>query len=283
MANARSIEARLAALDALIATKAASVASTLAPPAKPAALAKLRARFGKDLPAELRAWFAWHDGQRSTASAALIPDTSWSAMSCAEAARTHAFLAAEGLRPWKPTWMPLFHNGGGDHLCLDRDTGAIVRYSHDDASRPKAYASFAALLVALERGYAKLTPAKRFAAPAIATWSPVARAPTEAQLARAPVGTAYAFAADLPMCHRHFIFVKLGDDRWLECCGRDLAGALAMWKQHAAKPPTTSSGSYKRTWDVWYDAKQYRTTLTLGRAAQNPRNGSARRSQLSAR
>jgi cell wall assembly regulator SMI1 len=260
------IDQRLAAIDALIKTKA--VTSGLAPPAKPAAITKLRKLFGGTVPADVRAWFAWHDGQRPTSHEGLIPETNWSAMSCAALLETHAFLTGaspdDAMQPWKPTWIPLFLNGGGDHLCLDRETNAIVTYYHDDASRPKAYESFAAVIDAIENGYRRMKAAKGFAAPAITAWTVVPRAPTEAQLAEAPAGIAYAFAAQLPMGVRQHIMVKLGDDRWLSCRGTDLVHAVAQWKQHAARPPAESSGYYKRTWDVWYSLKQYKKTLKVG-------------------
>jgi hypothetical protein len=111
-----------------------------------------------------------------------------------------------------------------------------------------------------------------FAGPRAAKWEPVSRTPTEAQLAKLPPGTAFTYAKDLPMGHRQFIHVKLGDDRWLRCAGVTLDDAVAQWAKLARKPPAESSGYYHRGWDTWYDLKDSRKTLqrlgvTPGRGA----------------
>ncbi len=60
------------------------------------------------------------------------------------------------------------------------------------------------------------------------------------------------------------IRVKLGEDRWLECFGRDLPSAIQHWRTLAAKPPAESSGYYHSEWDTWYALKEYKKTLKQG-------------------
>lgn len=258
---------QLAEIETHVKAKLPGVAATLQAPAKKPARDKLAKVFAGTLPAELATWFLWHDGQRDDASAALVPETNWTAMSCASCVATHAFLSAPEAdiqQPYKATWVPLFANGGGDHLCWDRDSGAIVTWYHDDAVRPIAYKSFAILVDKLAKAYAKLKAPKGFAGPAIRAWTPMTRAPSEAQLNKLPVGATFVYDAKLPMGRRTIICVKLAEDRWLEVLGTGLKDALARWTELAAKPPPDSSGYYHRTWNTWYEMKKYQATLRRG-------------------
>lgn len=63
---------------------------------------------------------------------------------------------------WNPCWIPITHDGGGDHDCLDLDpaaggaVGQIIEMWHDDDTRPLNASSFEAWLSAcaedLEQG-----------------------------------------------------------------------------------------------------------------------------------
>jgi cell wall assembly regulator SMI1 len=113
-------------LDEDLATKLVSVATTLRPPATKAQLGKLAKLFGGKLPGDVRTWFAWHDGQHEKETAALIPDTNWSALSIA---RIHAVLSAPDadiMKPWSKDWIPMFENGAGDHLRWDLGSGPVA-------------------------------------------------------------------------------------------------------------------------------------------------------------
>jgi hypothetical protein len=61
-------------------------------------------------------------------------------LSIKEAIETWRFLGdpdEEILQPWRATWLPLFANGAGDHLCVDLEKGALIEYRHDDAKPVK--------------------------------------------------------------------------------------------------------------------------------------------------
>lgn len=104
------------------------------PPADRRALERLAKSFGGKLPPALETWFSWHDGQRDSSFVSLIPETRWRAMPAGRIADVHRLLSAPGadvMQPWKPSWVPLFENGGGDHLCRDRTTGALIVWHHE--------------------------------------------------------------------------------------------------------------------------------------------------------
>ncbi len=258
------IEVRLANIDALLKEKVLAVAGSLLPGAKKAAIDKLAPIFGGTVPADIRAWFSWHNGHKQDSYESLIPDTNWSAMSIQRVLDSYNFLTTTArespddiMLPVKDEWIPLFENGGGDYLCFDRQTGKIIWWMHDDADRDVEYKSFAALVETIERGYAGMKSIKSFPAPTVKTWKAVAKKPTEKQLEASTVGVAYLHQTkgDQWTQGMNYIYVKLGDNRWLTCFGGSREDALEHWKKHAAKPPVESSGYYKRTWDVWYELK----------------------------
>jgi cell wall assembly regulator SMI1 len=257
-------------LDAELREKRPRVHASLKPGAGPKALAKLgRQACDGAVPPEIAAWFAWHDGQRTPEAI----DGTFFLHSIDTAIETYAFLCDPDenvKKPWKRTWLPLLDNGAGDHLVVDRTSGAIVEYRHDASDRPRRAASVAAYVanvadtLAAER--AKSGLAVELAANA---WVPITRPPTEAQLDRARPGTAYTYWEEVlvairqPMARRYVLFVKIDRDRWLYCTGADLAIAIATWRQLAASPPAPDSGYWKRTWDVWYEVKEHRPNVQV--------------------
>lgn len=239
----------LSALDALIAAKLPAVAVTLRPPASAKHLAKLARLFGGALPDDVRAWFRWHDGQAGSAS--LIPSTNWRALSIDGVIAAAKVVAHD-------EGIPLFENGSGDHLVWRR--GVLVTYFHDDDDRPRAYASLAAVVAAMTKGYTKLKPPKGIAPPPSAVaWATQKTAPKLAELARALPGDAYAHAATYPFGKRVEIFVNLRPDAWLCASGTNLADALAEWSKLATRPPAPKSGYYKSSSDVASSLAEYPT------------------------
>lgn len=107
-------------------------------------------------------------------------------------ADVHRLLSAPGadvMQPWKPSWVPLFENGGGDHLCRDRTTGALIVWHHDDASRPRQYRRFDDVVKKLVTAYGQMKKPSGFP-PAVKAWTRVATKMGKEALAKLPVGTA---------------------------------------------------------------------------------------------
>lgn len=59
---------------------------------------------------------------------------------------------------WNEHWIPITHDGGGDHDCIDMDpgeggsVGQIIEMWHDDADRPLKAPSFLSWLTACASG-----------------------------------------------------------------------------------------------------------------------------------
>jgi len=265
-----SVVAKLRRIDALLRDKLPGLAGSLRPGVKARPIERLGKLFGGKLPRELGAWFRWHDGRHELANDALIPETNWCALSCERVVGVHAFLTGaapdEIMQPWKPAWIPLFENGGGNHLCLDRETGAVIVWRHDDRGRPKAYKSFGALIDAIERGYARMKkPASIAAPPRTLRWE-AARVPTAAQIGKLPPGTVYRFTASYPGGKSVGLRVKLSRDRWLECSGRTTGHAIDQWRELSQAPPAEASGYYSNDANVRWELGQEKTTLEVSRA-----------------
>jgi cell wall assembly regulator SMI1 len=81
------------------------------------ALARL---FGiRELPKDADTLLGWHDGQ--TGHTSFVNDrldfAGWKLMSCADIEDTHA--RSPEFADWRPSFLPLFHDGAGDYLVID--------------------------------------------------------------------------------------------------------------------------------------------------------------------
>lgn len=214
--------AALAHLDAAVKAGDAAVAKTLRKGATAAALAKLEHTVGA-LPDELRAWFAWHDGQSGHAS--IGPRDNDRLVSSAEAADAWKFLEEEGNGPWKAAWLPVMTNGAGDYVVYDCGNGRLVRYYHDDEARPAAAKSLAAWASATaaswERSIASTQPA-----PPPDGWTRV-ESPTKNALAKKPAGTAYFFRATSNIGKGIYVhlFWKRAKNEWFQATNSTLEKA----------------------------------------------------------
>ena len=171
----------------------------LSPPVTKKSLAALERAVGA-LPADLREWFEWHDGQRKPTS--FHSDDVFTPLSAAEALSNWKFLNAEGNAPVEKTWLPLFENGGGDYKVYvlgGKREGQLLTYYHDDAHRPPVAKSLgehvrklARRVVADAKANAKIVKFKLGEMPV--RWKPVSYAVAKKRLGsgvEAPVGSVF--------------------------------------------------------------------------------------------
>lgn len=118
-------------------------------------LAEFERSLGLPLPGELRALYAWRDGQDPACEEPLQDERFMGAESVASA---RAML--EGLREhgefdetwWGPRWIPFLWDGGGDHICVDAGgsfggrAGQVLSFQHNDGCRLILYPSLRAWL-----------------------------------------------------------------------------------------------------------------------------------------
>lgn len=190
-----------------------------APAAKLARLAKVTGA----VPADVRTWFAWRDGQRG---AAIGPSENDRILSIDEALSAWTFLEDEGHAPWKSSWLPLATNGAGDYLVIERASGVLLRYQHDARARPQRARSLRAWIDALEKDWATAAQSAK-ASEAPEGWTP-AKSPKAAALRKKPAGTAYLFRAPSPMLGKGVfvhVFWKQAPNTWFQATQPTLASA----------------------------------------------------------
>lgn len=89
------------------------------------------------LPDELTTWFSWHNGQSKMMDYGLIPGSGFGMVKVDIAVKIWEMLTelqetGDLDESWNPAYFPLFANGGGDYICLDTSSGAVVEWFHDD-------------------------------------------------------------------------------------------------------------------------------------------------------
>jgi cell wall assembly regulator SMI1 len=107
----------LARLDRWLAKHRKNYHKGLQPGAKPAQLAELEKALGQPLPAELRTWLGWHNGQSEEISGAFVD--AWNLMSADEIAAEIQRRRSGGDPTWNAAWIPLLDDGQDDSRCLD--------------------------------------------------------------------------------------------------------------------------------------------------------------------
>jgi cell wall assembly regulator SMI1 len=128
------------------------------------------ARFGLELPTELRQVYGWRDGQDLPVSKALVHNHMF--MPLAESASSKALLDGmigfdfDDPNWWRRGWVPFATSYNGDHYCIDLDaeaggaTGRVIEFRHDEARRRVIAPSFAdwfdQLVSTMEEGRLKL-------------------------------------------------------------------------------------------------------------------------------
>jgi hypothetical protein len=256
------LETALAALESSLAP---DVAASLRKPATAAALKKLGKVVGEL--GDLETWFSWHDGQAGHLS--IAPSTNERLLTSAEAAEAYTFLRDEGVAA---TLIPVMGNGAGDYVLLDRKSGRLTWYRHDDDERTRYATSLVTAVRALTKAWTEASRSTKREMPD--GWTAV-KPPTERVLAKKPAGTAYCFRSEVPALGRGVFFTlvwKQAPRTWftatlttLEGCWTSISNNLfpframpdrgaahcldtdaEVFEQHFAKPPLPASGHKSR-------------------------------------
>lgn len=253
------LAATLMQLDALWERKLPAVVKSLRPgidASKHEGLARILA--GKKLPADLEAWFAWHDGQNPGAPD-LCDDNNYVMHSLDSACETWTFLndnAEEIEGPVDPNWLPLFENGAGDHRVYDLRTGALLSFFHDDKQRPQEHASLLAWALATSQSLAKAADARaREISLDDLAWKTSPKPRTEKDVTGFAPGVVFHFRRDERL--RGFsetLLLKMTANEWLTSSSIiNLGTALQKLKEHLQKPPGKSSGYWKSDRIAFYE------------------------------
>jgi len=117
-----------------------------------AQLDAFEARFGVTLPQDLRRLYAWRNGHGDYLAPAFVLNHVLEPLE--NVANSKAELDAmigHDFAPgwWEQSWIPFTTSYGGDHIVVDTETGRVLTFYHDDATRPDEAASITEWLAAL--------------------------------------------------------------------------------------------------------------------------------------
>lgn len=120
------------------------------------------------LPEDLKSLYSWKNGQAIGSFDSFVNNSTF--LSLQEALEIAAELTSmigydfEIENWWNKSWIPLFHNGGGDYICYDLEglftgnAGQLITFWHADADRDVIAPSLKEFLKAINRYY-ESTPA----------------------------------------------------------------------------------------------------------------------------
>ncbi len=133
-------------------------------PALDTDISDLEKNVGFSLPEDYKLFLKWRNGQKE-AIATFHPLTNETFMSVDDIADTFKEMK-ELLHfgdidedTWKPTWLPIMDNGGGNHTCIDLSPdnyGNVVAHDHEDDDEHIVYDSVKDWIVALNKELATL-------------------------------------------------------------------------------------------------------------------------------
>jgi len=219
--RARDLNEALADLEGALRSSAPDVVASLRAGASSAVLKKLVKVVGA-LPVDVETLFQWHDGQAGFS--ALGPSINDRMLSCAAAGAAWRSLEESANGPWKSAWLPLLENGGGDYVVIDRPSGKLHRYYHDETARPRVAPSLAAWADGVSAAWAAVRRSKSVN-DELDGWKRV-ESPNKAAIAKKPAGTAYLYrasAASLGKGSFHHLFWKKEKNAWFQSAQLDLA------------------------------------------------------------
>lgn len=136
---------QLELLDTYLRTARPDFYSKLNDPLKEDEIKALEERFNSELPDDLKALYQWKNGQKDECYNSFVNNSIFMPLE-------DAFDSAEELTSmigsdfevenwWNENWIPIFHNGGGDHICYDMggtftgQKGQLIEFWHADNDR----------------------------------------------------------------------------------------------------------------------------------------------------
>lgn len=141
-----SLSDLLAVLSSELQEKRPEVVVSLRPPLTAQQIADLETEHRFALPEAVKALYMWHDGQDPGGFVTFVNNMQF--LPLADALVIKAELDGmigydfELENWWYPAWLPIFHNGGGDHLVVDTagihtgNSGQLLTAYHDWEYRP---------------------------------------------------------------------------------------------------------------------------------------------------
>ncbi|MCX7711637.1 MAG: SMI1/KNR4 family protein [Clostridia bacterium] len=139
------IKKQLVVLDSYLRKQRSDFYSNLNPPLEDGQIEALEAKFGITVPEDLKILYQWKNGQNSECYESFVNNSVF--MTLEEALGTAQEMTSmigsdfDVDNWWSQYWIPIFHNGGGDHICYDiggvftGKKGQVIEFWHADNDR----------------------------------------------------------------------------------------------------------------------------------------------------
>jgi cell wall assembly regulator SMI1 len=142
----------------------------LQPPLTDNELDDLEKKYKRKLPAGLRMLYKWKNGQAQDCYDAFANNSSFmsldDALNSAELMTSMIGSDFDIDNWWNEAWIPIFHNGGGDHICIDTAgiftgrKGQVLEYWHADNDRNVIAPSLESFVSLVNSYYSCTAPAE---------------------------------------------------------------------------------------------------------------------------
>lgn len=129
----------------------------------------LEQKFNMQFPADIKALYQWKNGQRHDCYTTFIKNSTF--MPLQDALESAAELTSmigydfEIENWWNKQWIPVFCNGGGDHICYDLEgtftgePGQMIEFWHADNYRKIIAPALQVFIEAINHYYENTSPA----------------------------------------------------------------------------------------------------------------------------
>lgn len=143
--NYKNMQKQLEILDKHLKLSRPDFYSKLNMPLKENEIQALEEQFSITLPADLKALYQWKNGQNDQCCDSFVNNSMFMPLEeTLDAAKEMTEMIGFDFEIdnwWNENWIPLFHNGGGDHICYDMggiftgQKGQLIEFWHADNDR----------------------------------------------------------------------------------------------------------------------------------------------------
>jgi cell wall assembly regulator SMI1 len=157
------MQAFLNKLDDHIRTKRSSYYACLQPGLTIEEISTLEQEFGIQLPADIKSLYQWKNGQQEDCYEAFVNNSMFLPLKNAlESGRELTDMIGSDFELenwWNTAWIPLFDNGGGDHICYDTAgvftgiKGQLIEFWHADNDRDTIAPDLTTFIISINKLY----------------------------------------------------------------------------------------------------------------------------------
>ncbi|GAA4278320.1 SMI1/KNR4 family protein [Aquimarina mytili] len=161
--DAIALKNTLQTLDKFLQKKRPEYYEQFNPPLEIETIQVLEEKYGVTIPEDLKLVYLWKNGQSRTCSKTFVNNSMFiplEEMLATQQEFTSMIVKDfEAKNWWNKHWFPIFHNGGGDHICYDTEgtftgqKGQLLEFWHDESDRNIICSNLVSLFKNLNKFY----------------------------------------------------------------------------------------------------------------------------------